>query len=38
MIGDDYTSLPINVGVPSFATNDNCKQLTDINIVFFNTG
>ena len=37
VISDDHSSLPINVGVPSFATSCNCKQLIVINIVVFLT-
>ena len=32
-ISEDYTSLPINVGAPSFATGNDCKQLIIMNTV-----
>ena len=36
---DDYNSLPINIGAPSFATRNDCKQFTVMNtIVFLNNG
>ena len=33
MISEDYSSLPINVWAPSFATSNNGKQLIVINTV-----
>ena len=33
VISEDYSSLPINVGAPSFAISNNCKQLTVINTI-----
>ena len=33
VIYDDDSLLPINVGAPSFAIKNNCKQLMVINIV-----
>ena len=39
VISDDYRFLPINVGAPSFAISDNCKQIIAINtIVLLTTG
>ena len=39
VICENYSSLPINVGVPSFAISNNCKQLIVINtVVFLTTG
>ena len=33
VICENYSSLPINVGAPSFAINNNCKQITIMNAV-----
>ena len=39
VISDDNSSLPINVGAPIFATNDDSKQLKVMNtLVFLTTG
>ena len=39
VVSDDYSLLPINVGVPSFATSDDCKQFMVMNtIVLLTTG
>ena len=36
-IHDDYSSLPINIGVPSFAICNNYKRLMVMNTVAFLT-
>ena len=36
-ISEDYNSLPINIGVSSFATSNDCKQLAVINTVVLHT-
>ena len=33
MISDDYSSLPINVGIISFAKSNNCKKLMVMNTI-----
>ena len=39
VISEDYSSLPINVGMPSFAISNNCKQHIAMNtIVLITTG
>ena len=39
VISEDYSSLPINIGVLSFATSNNCEQLTFMDtIVLITTG
>ena len=38
VIHDNYSPLPINVGAPSFATSNDCKQLMLMStVVFFST-
>ena len=39
VITKDYSLLPINIGVPSFATSKDCKQLMVMNtVVLLTTG
>ena len=37
VIHDDYSSLPINIGAPSFAISNNCKKPTVIKTIVFLT-